>query len=279
MATNKSRLHSLIRRAARPYAAGPAIQNAQEVCQRLGQAGVSSTMCYWNAPADTPGRIADFYMDILGAAANLSSDCYLSVKLPAIGYDMTLLTTVIERARSVDALVHFDALAPETAGETFRLIAKAHAIHPKLGCTLPGRWRRSLTDADRAIEMGLRVRVVKGEWPETNADDVNPRDGFLNVIDRLGAERARHVAVATHNLELAHEALSRLRTTGTSCELELLYGFPLEPLLKVAQELRVPARMYVPYGQTRLPYRLKQAAQNPRILAWFLRDLFRETAL
>ena len=57
-------------------------------------------------------------------------------------------------------------MAPETVDDTFNLIGKARDIYAKLGCTLPGRWRRSLSDADRAIEMGLRVRVVKGQWAQ-----------------------------------------------------------------------------------------------------------------
>ena len=35
------------------------------------------------------------------------------------------------------------------------------------------------------------------------------------------------------------------------------------------------ARMYVPYGQSGLPYRLKNSIRNPRILSWFLHDLWR----
>lgn len=277
MGTTKSKVHALIHHAARAYIAGPAIHNARAACERFAGEGLSTTVCYWNVAADHPKQVSDFYMDILGLAPNLGTDCYLSVKAPAIKFDLALLKSILERARCAGALVHFDSMAPETADDTFDLIAKAHSFYTNIGCTLPGRWRRSLRDADRAVELGLRVRVVKGEWPESIPDDVNPREGFLNVIDRLGAERATYVAVATHNPELAREALSRLRTTNTPCELELLYGLPQGPLLEIARALDVRARMYVPYGHTRLPYRLKEAARNPRIIGWFLRDLLRAT--
>lgn len=277
MGTTKSKALSLIRRAARAYTAGPNLHNARTVCERFAGDGVASTICYWNSATDRPDRVGGLYMDILGLIPNLSTDCYLSVKAPAIKFDVVLLRHILDCAQRIGAVVHFDALAPETADDTFDLITKARNLYPKIGCTLPGRWRRSLRDADRAVELGLRVRVVKGEWAEGTPDDMNPRDGFLNIIDRLGAERAPYVAVATHNALLARDALSRLRTTGTPCELELLYGLPLEPLLEVARDFGVPARMYVPYGQTRLPYRLREATRNPRIIGWFLRDLVRGT--
>lgn len=275
MGTTKSKVHALIHRAAHAYIAGPEIHDALTVCEQLAGKGLDTTMCYWNLATDQPDRVSDFYMDILGLAPNLGTDCYLSVKAPAINFDLTSLKSILERARCAGAALHFDSMAPETADATFDLIARAHRVYPKIGCTLPGRWHRSLKDADRAVQLGLRVRVVKGEWPESIPDDVNARNGFLNVIDRLGAERASYVAVATHNPELAREALSRLRTTNTPCGLELLYGLPSEPLLKIACALDVPARMYVPYGHTRLPYRLKEMHRNPRILAWFLCDLLR----
>jgi proline dehydrogenase len=151
-------------------------------------------------------------------------------------------------------------------------------MYPRLGCTLPARWHRSLCDAERAVNLGLRVRVVKGQWADIELQDVDPRRGFLNLIDRLGAVRAPHVAVATHDADLAREALTRLRSAGIPCELELLYGWPSASLIKMARSMGVPARVYVPYGHSGLPYRLKRAAANPKIIGWFLRDLVRASA-
>ena len=266
-----------IQRAACAYTAGPTLDNARAVCDRFAGGGVSSTVCYWNVSYDQPAQVAAFYSDTLSVMPELQADCYLSVKAPAIQFNGDLLKGILEQARLRGIVVHFDAMGPETADGTFAMIATARAIHSKLGCTLPARWHRSLRDADRAIEMGLRVRVVKGQWADSNSNDVDPIKGYLNIVDRLGAERAVHVAVATHDAKLAREALSRLRTTGTPCELELLYGLPFQPLLKVARTLNVPARLYVPYGHTGLPYGLRQAATKPQILGWFIRDLWRGT--
>jgi len=277
MGTIRSKALFLIERAANAYAAGPELEGAGAVCRQLSAAGLNSTICYWNGSSDLPEHVADSYLDILNEIPNLPSDCYLSVKAPAINFDFDLLKAVIDRAQRIGALVHFDALAPDTADATFRLITKARDLYPKLGCTLPGRWRRSVCDADRAAEMGLRVRVVKGQWPDPSLD-VDLQQGFLNVVDRLGTKHAGHVAVATHHPELARKALTRLRETGTSCELELLYGLPAQTLIKVGRALEVPVRMYVPFGRAWLPYRLKQIPRNPRLVAWFIRDLCR-TAL
>jgi proline dehydrogenase len=98
------------------------------------------------------------------------------------------------------------------------------------------------------------------------------RAGFLNVVDEL-CGRARCVAVASHDVPLAREALERLLAAGTPCEMELLYGLPRRAAVAAARELGVPVRFYVPQGKAWLPYVLKQARNNPRVLAWFARDL------
>ena len=153
--------------------------------------------------------------------SNSASDCYLSIKAPALKFDIELVKKVLLEAQRLNAIVHFDAMAPDTVDQTFTLIEQARAIYPKLGCTLPGRWRRSAEDADRAIDTGLRVRVGKGEWSGVDGDQTDPREGYLNVIERL-AGRALHVAVATHNPTMARLSLRRLKNVGTPCELELL---------------------------------------------------------
>ncbi len=275
MGTAQSAIQALIRQAANAYTTGPAIQDAQDVCERLDKDGIRSILCYWNRDGDQPESVCSAYIDVLGIISALKLDCYLSVKAPALGFDLTLLKTILDQARSARAIVHFDALSPETADRTLALIAEARPIYSRLGCTLPGRWKRSLLDADSAIELGLRVRVVKGEWAGIGDEETDARRGFLNLVDRLAAGRARHVAVATHHQEIARVALSRLRTTGTPCELELLYGLPQRPLVEIAKEFAVPVRMYVPYGHSGLPYRLKNSAHHPRVLGWFLRDLIR----
>jgi proline dehydrogenase len=274
MGKAESALKSLIRRAASPYTAGPALNDAQTVCLRLASEGISNTVCYWDVYADQPASILQAYVGLLNTMSAATSDCYLSIKAPALNFNINLVKKVLDESRRLNAIVHFDAMGPETVDPTFSLVEQALDLYPKIGCTLPGRWTRSVNDAERAVTMGLRVRVVKGEWPGIGGDDTDPREGFLNIVERL-AGRAVHVAVATHNPVIARLSLRRLKRAGTPCELELLYGLPQQTMLRIARDFGVRARMYVPYGHSGLPYRLKNAMRNPRIIGWFLHDLWR----
>jgi len=274
MGTAESAFQSLIRRAASVYTAGPAIQDAQAVCQRLAREGISNTVCYWDIYADQPVFISQAYVGLLNTMSASTADCYLSIKAPALQFNIDLVRKVVDEAQRLNAIVHFDAMGPDAVDQTFSLIEKVIPIYPRIGCTLPGRWRRSIGDAERAIDLGLRVRIVKGEWPGIGDDETDAREGFLNVVETLSG-RAVHVAIATHNATIARLSLRRLKDAGTPCELELLYGLPQQPNLRIARHFGVRARMYVPYGHSGLPYRLKNAFRNPRIIGWFIHDLLR----
>jgi proline dehydrogenase len=248
------------------------MEDARAVCDRLAREGIASTVCYWDVFADEAAFISQNYTGALQGISKAAPDCYLSVKAPALKYDFSLIRKILDEARRLNATVHFDAMAPGTVDPTFDLIRQAREVYPNLGCTLPSRWARSLGDAEQAIALRLRIRIVKGQWIGT--DETDPREGFLKIVDQIKG-RALHVAVATHNPALARISLRQLKDAGTPCELELLYGLPQRPLLRVARHYGVRARLYVPYGQAALPYRLKEAVLSPRIIGWFLYDLLR----
>jgi proline dehydrogenase len=234
------------------YSAGEHIADVKRVCGRLSELGYSLTVCYWDGLPDRVDEIILRYEEALEAITGRAS--YLSVKATALNFSVPLF----ERFANRGMRLHFDAMAADTVDRTFTLIEQ---LKGDRGCTLPGRWQRSDADADRAVEMGLAVRTVKGQFKSDS--DRDPRVGFLSVVDRL-AGRAPYVSVASHDRKLAKEALRRLQAAGTPCELEQLYGIPLAP---------PPARVYIPYGHALLPYAMAQLKDNPRILWWLARDV------
>jgi proline dehydrogenase len=256
------------------YIAGPELKDAIAACNRFAQQGLTSTVGYWDkGEGADPREVADAYLQALAAISAEGLDSYLSIKAPPLQMSSTLVAEVVDRASEAAIGIHFDSLFPEVAERTFELVAESRLSHAMVGCTLPGRWRRSTDDARRAVELGAaRVRVVKGQWPDPADPDLDTRQGFLMVIDALLAAKAAHVAVATHDPWLARESLRRLQSGGASCELELLFGLPMNAVTQVAAELRAPVRLYVPYGKSYMPYALSQLRRNPKVVWWFLRD-------
>lgn len=224
-----------------------------------------ATIGYFNAENEAPMAVADACLAAIEVLAHLQPSGYLSVKAPALAYDPTQLDRIAAAARRRDLLLHFDSHQPETAQATLQAIERLGSQQLRLGMTIPARWQRSLADVDWAIEHGMRVRVVKGQWGCPVLQERDPRTGFLELVDRL-AGHAGEVAVATHDTELARAALHQLLRSGTPCELELLPGLPSRGVLGVAEELNVPVRLYVPFGQAWLPYAQGHIVRDPRLL-------------
>jgi proline dehydrogenase len=258
-------------RAARAYVAGPELGDALRVCRALAHQEIGTTICRWDGDGESAQFVADSYLAALEGVRRAALDCYLSIKAPSLGYSRDLLGMLLEFARPQGIGIHFDALAPETADATWRLIREAVVQRASAGCTLPARWSRSVRDVDQAVELGLRVRVVKGQWDDGNGATADVRKNFLTVVKRL-AGRAHHVAVATHDPPLARAAIEHLRAAGTACEVELLYGLPARDTVRMARAACVPVRFYVPYGHAWLPYCLSHAKRHPRIVWWTMRD-------
>jgi len=266
--------HWLSQRAARNYVAGMGLEDALRLASQAAARGQGSTLCYWNRREDTPAHVQRTCLEALEGMAALGGDSYLSLKATALGFEPERLRAVAERARERGLPVVFDAMWPEAAGPIQRAIDALLPVHPELGCALPGRWRRSLRDVEWALERGLRVRVVQGQWEAGPGLGQAGQEGFLALIDRL-AGRARYVSVATHNVTLAHESLRRLTGAGTRCELEQLLGYPVSGGREVAHRFSVPVRLYLPFGHAHLPYRLSHAASEPWVVRQLLVDLAR----
>jgi proline dehydrogenase len=264
-------LHWLYRKAAGAYVAGPELRDALSTAQTLAFSGAASTICFWDGHEDTPPRVAEMYLDILQSLGSRALDSYLSIKAPSIAFDSQLLAKILDEARRHRIRVHFDSLGWELATCTREFIEQACAQYPRIGCTLPARWRRSLRDAEWSTSLGLSVRVIKGQWPDPNSDPTGLRQAFLDVISALAGRKPK-VAVATHDPTLAAAAIRRLQDARTPCELELLYGLPSRAVQRIARDLNVPVRYYVPYGHAWLPYAFRQVKRNPRILWWLFRD-------
>ena len=262
----------VMERAARAYVAGPELEDALRVSRKLVERDCSSILCFWDGPDDDPSRIAGAYAAAILSALTESSDTYVALKAPSLRYSRELIAGLIPAAQNKNIRLHFDALDVDTVDPTIALISDLLPSYSQFGCTLPGRWKRSITDTDWAVSQGLCVRVVKGQWPDPADPKADLRAGFLKVIAQL-AGRAKLVGVASHDPDVVRPAVQTLKDAGTPCEIELLYGLPVGPAMAIARSMNVPVRFYIPYGHAWLPYSLSQAKRNPRILWWTMRDM------
>ena len=248
----------IVDRAARAQLAGPGLDDALEAARTVGRA---VTLGYWDGPGDSPGLVESIALVTLERLAEGGLDAYLSIKPPALGNSPRRIATVLGVAEELGLAVHFDSTGLDEADSSWQLLQAL--ARPSLGCTLPSRWGRSLADAKRAVDLGLRVRVVKGQWPDPDYKARDERERFLDIVDAVA--EAAHVGIATHDRALAAAAIRRLGRA----EHERLLGLPWR-----GADLG-PTRIYVPFGHAYLPYAIARAREHPRLALWVARDVIR----
>jgi proline dehydrogenase len=267
-----TRSNPLRRRCAAAYGAGHGLDEAIDICRRLVEQDLACTLGYGATPRQDARAVADAHLAAFERLSAEGLDGQVSVKLSALHFDGALLAELDAAAARSGRPLHVDALAPETVPATWRLVEGAPRSG-RLGITLPGRWARSAGDASLARRLGLRVRIVKGQWAAGGAAGaIDPTHGFLQVVDRLRGH-TEVVGVATHDIDLLAGSLDRLTASGTPCAAELFFGLPFCAQLLTARRYEVPIRVYVPYGDWGSPYGLAHLATRPVAGWWLLQDL------
>ena len=254
------------------WALGPEPTKAAQIAKQLQADGIHATFGYFQANGDDAAAITTANLAMASQMAALSDLSYLSVKAPPLHFDADRMHAIAAAAHASKRAVLFDAHAPGDATKTLALLHALLPEFPQTGCVLPARWQRSVADADRLASTTARIRIVKGEWPDGAGPDGDLKAQYLALVQRL-AGRAAPVAIATHDLELAHAALSILIASGTPCELEQLRGLPRQRTTAVATALQLPVRVYVPFGDGWWPYAVDKALSRPYLPLWFAKDV------
>lgn len=246
-----------IERSGKAYVAGADVGSALSVARKLGERGVGVALGYWDAPGDTAGHAAAMALGALEGIARAGLDGYVALKPTALGR----IEPIMARARELGVPVHLDATGLAEADASWEFLERVAG--PDVGCTLPTLWGRSRADAKRALELGLRVRVVKGQWPDPDFRASDEAERFLEIVEAVAG--APYVAVATHDRPLAEAALERV-THGAH---ERMLGLPWRG------RSFARTRIYVPFGHPYLPYAAGRARRSPRVALWLARDVIR----
>ena len=260
----------IMARAGAAFLAGASRAEAMTVAARLDAAGNPVTLAYWNGPQDTPATIEAELLALIDDLSLFEHAPRVSLKAPPLGFNGEVIGRLASAARDAGVSVFFDSHAPGDAGRTRDLALVAAAIGADTGLALPARWARSVADGELALNKGLAVRVVKGQWSDSEDNGTAPkgeaelRTAFQALVDRF-APHASRLSVATHDARLV-DSLLRAEVRPFA-ELELLLGLRSARVLEVSRRRAVPVRWYVPYGEPGVGFSPRELVHRPRLAA------------
>jgi proline dehydrogenase len=273
----------VVRRLSSRYIAGPSIDDAIRVVERLNAKGKLATVDVLGeeiTSADEARGIAGQYRDVLARIDAGALDANVSVKLTGFGleFDHELcrenLDSVVRDAAARGNFVRIDMEDSSTTDRTLDLYRGLRdAGHVNTGVVLQSYLRRTFDDLE-----GLEnVRLCKGiyvEPPELAYGEFDVvRDNYVRCLERL-VEQGSYVGIATHDEYLICEALRIVREAGLAhdrYEFQMLLGVRpgrADELVAAGHRLRV----YVPYGQHWYEYSLRRLQENPKIAGYVAAD-------
>ncbi len=252
------------------HIAGREIGDALRVCRWAQTNAYRVILSPWRSPDDSAKNMIARYKEAMRVISDERLDGYVSLKLNAIDSDMGMFRELVSMARSANVRLHLDSLGPDSANASFEFLEDAVSDYRNIGTTLPARWRRSLEDADRVYELGIPVRIVKGQWPDLDDPRLDCRKNYLDIAHRF-AGRGIHVGIATHDYSLASRTSSLFKESGTSFELEQFFSLPLNTS-SLANRIGCGYRLYVAYGYPEVPYNVRFGISRPGIIGWVVKD-------
>lgn len=255
----------VLRRAGAAFLTGPALDDAVRVARRLERGGVGVSLGYWDGGEDSPYDVESRLLACIERAGALGGTPRVSVKAPPLQFDEAIVGRLARSALENGVGLVLDAHGPEHADATLALARVAARLGADTGVAVPARWERSAHDARAAVDDGLRVRVVKGQWHDERspraAGDAGLREAVVALLDGLTGSADR-ITVATHDGRLLESLTRGRRLVG---ELELLLGLPARRALAAAARAGLPVRYYLPFGHPSIGFDVHEIPRRPRL--------------
>lgn len=248
---------------AKRFVAGERVDEAIEAVRRLNGEGMSATLDFLGE--DVLERAAalktrDAYVAMLDAIGSSGLDSNVSIKLTAMGllideeFAFENLAFILDHAKANrDPFVRIDMEGSIVTEKTLRVVERAFTTHNNVGSVLQAYLKRTQADVERAIELGMRVRLCKGaynESPEIAFKDMPSIQREFLILAKALLERGNYPGIATHDrilIEALRGFVENRGITHDRFEFQMLYGCrPQMQRELVHEEYRV--RIYVPFG-------------------------------
>lgn len=277
---------------ARRFVAGETLDEALAAVRVLNQRGISASLDELGESVTKEAearQTRDHYLRILDRVAELKLDANVSVKLTALGLDISeelcvsLMQDLLERARTLRTFVRIDMESSAYTDVTLRLFEERFypSFRDHVGIVLQSYLYRTWADVERAIELRCRVRLCKGAYreppsvafPAKREVDENYRKCMHALL-----ERGHYPGIATHDTTLIADAARFSRAHGIAAnrfEFQMLYGVRRDMQDKLVRDgWRV--RVYVPFGTQWYPYLMRRLAERPANVAFVTGNIVRE---
>ena len=276
---------------ARRFIAGETVEEAIHDARVLQSRGMLLTLDYLGESVRTTDEATAAtreYVRLIDVIVASGIERNISLKLTQLGVDVDRATCVDNLRRILDPagrhgfFVRIDmenSPYTDVTMEVFETLWQQE--HRNIGVALQAALHRTEKDVRRMIELGARVRLVKGAYKEPPAVAIQHKaevdSAFLRLM-KLLLDEGTYPAIATHDEALIArtcEYAAARNITRDRFEFQMLYGIRRDLQARlVADGHRM--RIYLPFGRQWFPYFMRRLGERPANVGFVLRALLRE---
>ena len=281
----------LVRPFAKPYVAGESIDSVIKIAKKLNDNGFSTTLDilgeFVNSKEEA-NKIKNAYSELIKNISSKKLDSTISVKLThlGLGIDSKLgeenfnSLSLIGKEYNVGITIDMEN-SPYTS-KTFEIYKNAITKNEKLGAVIQAYLYRSLDDIKDLDSSLLNLRICKGIYNESQDIAIQDRlainDNYFEMAKSL-LNGQGYACLATHDLTLIDRLESFIDENDISpkrFEFQVLYGVPMGNRLEELKSKGYKIRIYVPFGEAWFEYSVRRLKENPKIISYVLKNLFKK---
>lgn len=285
------------RHMAERFVAGDTLEDAINAARALNEGGLTVSLDYLGeavATREEAEAATEMAIRTLEQIAEAGIDGNISIKPSQLGLDIDEdfcrrnIERVLERARELgngegEIFVRLDMESSDYTERTIVLVEELwNQGFRNVGTVLQSYLRRTPEDVRRLIELGSRVRLVKGAYnePPTVAypDKAEVDQKFVEEM-RMLLDGGTYPAIATHDEAMInatrHWAFEK-GITKDSFEFQMLYGVRRDLQTRLREE-GYNVRVYVPFGDSWYPYLMRRLAERPANMLFMAGSVLKES--
>ena len=280
-----------IRPFAKPYVAGESIDSVIKIAKKLNDNGFSTTLDilgeFVNSKEEA-NKIKNAYSELIKKISTKKLDSTISVKLThlGLGLDSNLgeknfhSLSLIGKENNVGITIDMEN-SPYTS-KTFGIYKNALIDNEQLGTVIQAYLYRSLDDIKQLDSSSLNLRICKGIYNESQDIAIQNRsainDNYFEMAKTL-LNGQGYACLATHDITLIDRLESFIDENNISprrFEFQVLYGVPMGNRLEKLKKKGYKIRVYVPFGEAWFEYSVRRLKENPKIISYVLKNLFKK---
>jgi proline dehydrogenase len=273
---------------AKGYIAGEELKHAVKTTKELNGKGMMATIDILGEFIKTKEEATFFKgqcIEILKTIDEEKLDANLSLKPTQMGLELDKefafdnIREIVALAAELNNFVRIDMEDHPCTDDTIECFRRLREEFPgHVGLVLQSYLRRTLDDIESLSDGLLHFRLCKGIYNEPRKiafkDMPIINRSFVCCLEKMFEKKA-YVGIATHDEKLVFEAQYLIDKFGLKRE-----EYEFQMLLGVDQELRDllveqghRLRIYVPFGESWMPYSRRRLKENPSIAQHALRQM------